>query len=100
MILKNVIITKLDLEGKENFYAGAKRFGLRHFKVIDDDGNRTFIRLANADALHSDELERKIVEVEKFQIGDRVDVDVELVDWTIKDLSGTSHWYLGIRSGS
>jgi len=96
-ILKHVTITKFDLEGKENFYTGDKRFGLRHFLVVDKDGKQTFIRLSNADTPVTEELERQILEVEQFKVGDIVDVEVEPIEWKINDLSGVSYKYQMIR---
>lgn len=96
-IFKNVAITKFDLDGKENFYAGAKRFSLRHFVIANDDGTQTFIRLANADTPLTEEIERKILELQRFKVGDIVDVEVEPAKWRINDMSGISYWYQSIR---
>lgn len=97
LTLKEVTIVHLDLEGKENYYAGAKRFGLRRFTVMDKVGRKTNIRIEGHRKDEPEKQERDIAEVERFGLGDLVDVDVLPWDWKINDLSGTSYFYRAIR---
>lgn len=90
MMLEAVKIVRMDLYGKRPF---CNR--IPHFLVVDKDGNRIFVRIANKNEQPSEEQER---ELKHFQADNVVDVEVDPVDWTIGKLSGTSYFYRAISS--
>jgi hypothetical protein len=91
MILANVIIIRIDLEGKLSYYGR-----LRHIAVIKDE-ETLFIKIANGDDPYSVDLERKLRKLEPFQLGDIVDVEIEAVNWVKNKQSGITYWFRAIR---
>lgn len=86
MILKDVTVGRLDLDGKLRVWNN-----IPHILVVDREGSTTFVRLGNKGIRTIDDAQ--LAEVETLQVGNIIDVEVRPVEWSIQHLSGTSYFY-------